>query len=621
MNKRVMIFAVVIILALLIPVTTSCYASMTNPHVPLLLPIRHSMTIRIGVIGIPDVDPNQIIWNLEPEIRPNIQTNHSPQGLSSITYGSTFTMKYEIVPVSTATTSAFKDYLKSISKTEIVPPYFQGNPSTSPYYYQNKYTTLDAARTEDWLNAHISDFGGIPDDGYLLIVADLSDISNLYHYYSMEYRDLDKASAQATYANDPTVTPIVDWMYSWGGRHSFYFIDLSGGDPDFDFSQTGHVPIQDFTRSISGQPVDLSRNDRTLNEYVADYVSEAVRNLFLPDYAYAPTFATSYRIVVHIFDETGRISKANVDDYLSTSVMKSVFKDLVPYATWNVSLITHQLRDDAGLAKTVSDSLAFSRVYRSQGRLNSMDYYDYRQVYSYLQSHLDEYVDTTGDTVVLPVFDFVFKNGARFADAQKDDVGSSKYVDSPVGTFVGVSLGDLVIIGSSDMYLFDNGVGLTHDTIHELGHSMGCMHPHSFGQTQDYVSSVMSYATYEYAFSQFDVDAIQRAHADRLLSETKDAGSQQAKAAYEDALLGYSKKDYSQAVRSLQGFTTSRTPERVSLPEWLLTNGFVVGVAVGIMIGIVATVALLRRKKPVLVATMVPPAQQPILEPTSSQAS
>ncbi len=419
--RRCLPILVVFILALPFSVVTACYASVTNPYAPLSTPVNHSMTVRVSIIGISDIDLNQLLWNLEPEIRPSIQTNHSPQGFSPLNWGTSFTMKYDINSVSTSAASNLKSYLKSIAKTETVPDYLQGSQPDS-----NRYTTLDALKTEDWLNTHISDFGGIPDDGYLLIVADLSDISNLYHYYSISYNDLDKASSQATNAGDPTLFPIVDWMFSWGGHHRFYFIDLSGGDPDFDYTQTGHVPIQDFdVRTISNQQVRFSKNGQTVTEYVADYIAEATRNLFLPDYAYAPTYATSYRIVVNLFDETGQISDTNVGNYLSTSMMKQAYEAFIPYASWDVSVTTHQLRDDAGLAKAVSDSLAFTRSTGSRGATSSIDYYDYRQVYFYLQSHMGQYVDAKGDTIVLPIFEFVFKNGARFEQSIEESIGSS----------------------------------------------------------------------------------------------------------------------------------------------------------------------------------------------------
>ena len=49
---------------------------------------------------------------------------------------------------------------------------------------------------------------------------------------------------------------------------------------------------------------------------------------------------------------------------------------------------------------------------------------------------------------------------------------------------------------------------------------VGLMHPHEFGWLGDFISSAMSYFTFEYGFSQFDKDALQRAHADRIIIET-----------------------------------------------------------------------------------------------------
>jgi hypothetical protein len=446
------------------------------------------------------------MWNLEPTIKPNIQSNNNPQGLSSLTYGTSYSMKYDLNFVSAAPASNLKSYLKSIAKVESVPGYLQGSRPD-----RNNYMTLDALKTEEWLIDHISDFGGVPQDGYLLILADLSDISNLHHYYNIQYNDLDSASSRAPRSKNPLVFPVVNWMFSWGGHYRFYFIDLSGGDPDYDYSQTGHVPIQDFTfRTFSQQQVTFARNVATVTEYVADYVSEATRNLFLPDYIYAPTYAPSYMLAINVFDETGKLSSGNIGDYLSESLMQKAFQHLVPTATWNVSVTTRQLRDDNGLARIVSSSLAFSDDVRGvTGGSYHIDYYDYRQVYLYLKSRLGQYVNTKGDTVVLPMFEFVFKDGSRFADTTEDNLDQ----------FAGISVGDLAMIGTNDRNLFTMGLELTRGTIHELGHSMGLMHPHSFGNTEDYVASTMAYVPYEYDFSQFDVDAIQRAHSDFLTSQ------------------------------------------------------------------------------------------------------
>ena len=546
-----------LILILPLATLTSAYASVTNPYMPLPNPVYHSMTVRVSFLGISDINRSQLAWNLEPTIKPNIQSNNNPQGLSNLVYGSSYSMKYDLNFVSAAATSNLKTYLKSIAKVGPVPEYLQGSQPD-----RNSYMTLDALKSEEWLNSHISDFGGIPQDGYLLVLADLSDISNLHHYYSVQYNDLDTASSRATSSKNPLVFPVVNWMFSWGGHYRFYFIDLSGGDPDYDYSQTGHVPIQDFDfRTLSQRQVTFSRNVATVTEYVADYISEATRNLFLPDYAYTPTYATAYRLAINIFDETGKLSSGSIGDYLSESLVKKAFQHLVPAATWNVSVTTRQLRDDSGLAKVVSDSLVFSDDVRGvAGGSYHIDYHDYRKVYSYLQSHLGQYVDTSGDTVVLPMFEFVFKGGGRFADTKEDNLDQ----------FAGISVGDLAMIGTNDRNLFTLGFELTKDTIHELGHSMGLMHPHSFGYTEDYVASVMAYGPYEYDFSQFDVDAVQRAYSDFLVSQN-------------GAQLQTTTLTTTEAAPPNQGLVPS------SLSIWI-------ALAVGVAVGFVLAFLLIRRR-------------------------
>ncbi|MEM2513817.1 MAG: hypothetical protein QXU81_05825, partial [Candidatus Bathyarchaeia archaeon] len=46
---------------------------------------------------------------------------------------------------------------------------------------------------------------------------------------------------------------------------------------------------------------------------------------------------------------------------------------------------------------------------------------------------------------------------------------------------------------------------------------LGLAHPHTYGDLGNFVSSAMSYFSYEYGFSIFDKDALARVHADKLL--------------------------------------------------------------------------------------------------------
>lgn len=651
------------ILVLTIPTTLgpAVHAYPLNSFMPLVSQVNHNMTIRVILVGINGVDSQQLIWNLEPVISPAIQSNHSPTGLQDLTYGSSFSVKYDIVSASSIAKVELTQFLRNAASTKYVPDSLQQTGYWSSTSDSSSYTVIPADQTEEWLNSHIAELGGIPDNGYSLVVANVSEISSLHHYYEKTYVDADVASTRATDYNH--LWPLEDWMFSWGGHHSFYYLDLSGGDPKFDYSGIGHIPIQDFgTRYYSGEAVSYNMTQSSLTEYVASYVAEATRNLLLPSYVYAPTYSTSYKIAIHIFDDTGKISDSNVADYLSISTVKNAFTKLIPYATWDVSLTTHQLSDDPGLAAVVSKSVLFSRD--ALGTYDNLpvhiNYYDYLPIYTYLQNHLSQYVTSTNGIVTLPTFEFIFKSSGRFAQTWEESIGGRSVgdLDSSKGTFSGLALGDMVLIGLSERSLFAFGYGLTHDTIHENGHQLGLMHPHSYGSTEDYVSSPMSYATYPYEFSQFDIDAIQRAHADYFLATvqhvltvsnsreflSKDAQTllSQAMPSYQSALADYSTKKYSGAVGNLQATTkslgdafdseattiqslTSDLNDQLSAAKQMkeagnlavafqllleasksasaevqarnsLKFGLGIGVAVGVAVGIIVAVFMLRRK-------------------------
>ena len=553
-------------------------ADAPRPYYTLPTIVNHSMTIRIAIMGMPDVDTKLLTWNLEQVIEPYVLVTSNPQNMGGyITYGSRFSMNYQIFRVAPSITTSLEQYLQSIGQEKKVPDSLH---DSSYYWYScyydtsiscydsGKYSVFNSTLTEQWINSHISDFGGIPDDGYTIIVADLSSAFKEYHYYESTFNDSDTASVKATYHKQ--AWPIVDWSFSLGGNHRFYYVDLSGGDPFYDYSGVGHIPVQNFNvRYYKEEKVDNKRTPQSITSYVADYVAEATRNLFLPSYLYAPTFATSYKIAITVFDQTGKISQDNIGEYLSVSGIKSAFQTLVPYASWDVSLRTRSLSDDPDLRTVLMNNSMFSR--EVDGKYGSQtyhgEYYDDRAVYSYLQTHSSEYCPDDKGAIILPVYIFVFNGSSTFAITSEE--AAQRSIRNPIRSFAGETQGDLVLISMNSAELFDYGYGLTQTAIHELGHMMGLMHPHQYGETESFVSSPMSYSAYVYTFSQFDVDAVQRAHADYLLSniqnamspvssatlQSEDARSALAKAneTYQSAIADYNSKNYARAITSLHG--------------------------------------------------------------------
>jgi hypothetical protein len=165
------------------------------------------------------------------------------------------------------------------------------------------------------------------------------------------------------------------------------------------------------------------------------------------------------------------------------------------------------------------------------GDIGILSYVDLRPMYIYLQQHLSDFVGTDSrdsTEFTLPVFAFAFSSSIYFGYAYKWYVAEP---DTFNGNFLGISLGDMSIIGLAQYILQEGthsttpqigkGIGFTQTVIHETGHSVGLMHPHQFGSLEDFEASPMSYWGWDYKFSQFDKDTINRAHADQLILSTQ----------------------------------------------------------------------------------------------------
>ena len=110
----------------ILTVTAPTSALSPQPFSPLPNEVNHTMTIRVSIVGIADVDQQQLLWNLEPTIMPTIQSSHNPQGYSEMTYGTKFPITYDIQTSPNKTAADLASYLKSIGKNQSVPEYLQG---------------------------------------------------------------------------------------------------------------------------------------------------------------------------------------------------------------------------------------------------------------------------------------------------------------------------------------------------------------------------------------------------------------------------------------------------------------------------------------------------------------
>lgn len=478
------------------------------------------LTIKVVLIGFDPqtIDQDYLTWrgNTITESVNNVLSTGNITGIS-------YNLTYQFVYSSANFQNDLVAYLKSIEQKKLLyNPWFKA--TITNYLY-------DAEKVEDWFIANNASFGGLPANGYAFILSNLTVLPSISesqlagedfslatpHYYATQYVDKD-LDYRIRYR---------EFSVGWGGEGRLWYLDLTAG-PDFwtwqNSGATPHVPMQ-VAIDLYEMNVRSAYGKEWLTEFLSDYLYDAVLNLAVPAFVFQPIYSRTYNIVLNVIDNRTENERNTVpiETTIHPELVRRAFADLLPYS--NVTVQTHFIA-----AETIPSMQAaiISASVKPPSDLGISPYLDTRPIYRYLQDHLSELTggvrrDSTEFT--LPVFAFAFTAGVHFGYTSKWYVQTLKLNED---SFLGISLGDMSLVGASqsDFQMGNTanppqpgkGIGLTQAVIHETGHSLGLMHPHQFGYLQDFESSAMSYWSWEYSFSQFDKDAINRAHADQLIN-------------------------------------------------------------------------------------------------------
>jgi hypothetical protein len=473
------------------------------------------LSIRIVFIGFNQsgIDTTYMNW------RENIPFKRVSQILSEPRdAGVVFNLDYDFIFASSQFEKELVTYLKKmqVSRNQLN-PWFGVSVGNSFY---------DANKVEEWLFQNREMYGGLPPNGYTFLVANLTQLPSITydqlarpwmkqpptpHYYSVEYQDLDLGYRARNR----------DFMTAWGGHHRFWFIDLSAGPS---FNTPNDAPLQAVITSLG---IDLRTvyGIRWLTEYLSDYIWESVLNLAVPQFTYAPKYSERYHIVVTILDNRTNEEKRQIpiNRTVGPDLIQRSYKDLAPYSDVKVTVKFKNCSDDPELLGEIRNSYK-----RSADPTQS--YVDLRPLYRFFQVRLNQYVANISQDekeFTIPVFCFAFSQ-SYLGYTYKWDVSSPSRIDE---TFSGLAQEDMVLGALTQVNEFDRGnivdppqptkgMGFTQLIVHEVGHILGLMHPHQYGDINDFVSSPMSYFCYEYNFSQFDKDALRRMHTDEVAIQT-----------------------------------------------------------------------------------------------------
>lgn len=508
----------VIVLILLTPVPPALSSARADQTAT--IPTRTvPLTIQIVLIGFDPhtIDQDYLTWKGNV-VQNSVNNVLSTGNITGISYELTYNFVY--------TTPEFQQkltrFLKSIQEKKLLyNPWFRA--TTQNFLY-------NASKVEDWLVANNANYGGFPTHGYTFVFANLTNLPSVTenqlltdnpmnatpHYYRTQYVDKD-LDYRIRYR---------DFSVAWGGRSRLWFIDMAAGPEYWTWSNSEsvpHIPMQ-IAIDLFKLNVHTLYGKQWLTQFLADYMYDAVLNLAVPAFTYQPVYSRTYRIVLNIIDNRTQSEKEQVpiEKTIHPGLVKQAFEDLLPYSEIQMETKLISASDVPSLQAAIIENTVTPPSNLAIGR-----YVDARPIYRYLQQHLSEFVgsvrrDSTEFT--LPVFAFAFSSGIYFGFTYKWYVATLKADEN---SFLGVSLGDMALIGmtQNEFQRGDNvnppqpgkGIGFTQALIHEAGHSLGLMHPHQFGYLEDFESSAMSYWSWEYRFSQFDKDAINRAHADQLI--------------------------------------------------------------------------------------------------------
>ena len=512
--------ALVLAIMIILASTPSGFSSTRTNQTTTITTRVVPLTIKTVLLGFDPqtIDQNYLTWkgNLAEN---SINTVLSNGNITGVTYD----LSYQFVFTTPDFQRTFTKFLRSIQKDDMdYNPWFRA--TSDNYFY-------DAAKVENWLLNSNSSYGGMPAHGYTFVFTNLTSIPSITenqlqsddltdatpHYYQTPYTDRD-LNYTIRYR---------DFSVAWGGKNRLWFMDMSAG-PDFwtwsSSEGVPHLPLQIAT-DLFKVDIHTPYGKQWLTQLLSDYIYEAVLNLAVPAFVYQPVYSQTYRIVVDVIDNRTDDEKQAVpiENTIHPGLIKAAFRDLLPYSD-----IVVQTRIISASRVPDLQSAIIKATVIPPSDLAIGSYVDTRPIYKYLQDHLSDMVGKVrrdAGEFTIPVFAFAFHAGIYFGYTNKWYIAN---LDE--SNFMGISLGDMVLIGvtQSEFQKGDNvdppqpgtGLGFTQTVIHEAGHEIGLMHPHQYGSLEDFVSSAMSYWSWEYKFSQFDKDSIRRSHSDQLILET-----------------------------------------------------------------------------------------------------
>src|SRR5574341_741148 len=304
--------------------------------------IDTNMTINLVLIGgsWSDEDRAQITKRVLHSYVPMISSEEKAAGVK---YNYTFNFESESEQVSS---DLFK-FIDSIAvKTSVPFPIEQWMFARQAQFESEGllYKFIDAFRVEAWLKDLQRQ------EGYTI------------YFLKPSKQQLGYLHTYGALTKDPDTNRefVEEGLMGFGGKHRFYFIDLTAGPWYYPLIQISESRVlSEFHKNI----YDIE-NDEEYYDLISNYVNDAITLLFTPSYLYTPVYKLHYKTQIFLIDMTsGRALYDVATTYLKPELIEEAFVKLIPYAQWE-SEITGESFDSLPreLQLAILNSVTFQRT-------------------------------------------------------------------------------------------------------------------------------------------------------------------------------------------------------------------------------------------------------------------
>ena len=446
------------------------------------------------------------IWESEIKnmVKNQLNTKYSPFISSELKRsGITYHYNFDFVSISEDDSNDLFDFVKSESKRGGLygsndfnhpwglGPWIQANHTewiSTFNSYDVDFKKMDAEKMQDYIYDNIisknNKFNRSSSVNLVFLAGDMDDIDFLHTYNTVR---MDSANV---YTNHEAVG-----LMGYGGKYNFYFFDLYSV-PWHELQGLGNLWYDKSWDNFAINLHDIHTKKRHA-QLISDYVNNSTSLMITPSYLYEPTYKSEYTLDLTIVSDSSVASEELIQYYINEEKIKSQLEELTPFSKWIIktTVIDSKSRDlPQSLKSAINSKVSWDLVegYPEFGKVNILIVDDIKKAVTEWSTTKDssqfkDFKDISESSWTIPVIvvsDSKYNYVALWDDGFASGIAPA-HPDNPQQPCCAFGV-------TTDYEVWDKKNSATDLVIHEIGHTLGFMHPF-MGYTNE-----GEFTTYEY---------------------------------------------------------------------------------------------------------------------------